>query len=261
MIFRRDLSEKKLSKLFGLNKDREGIITRYLNEKENWEVHIKNTKEFILKSAETKNKGTAVILGSGWWLDLPFEELSKLFKNLYFVDISHPNQIKHKSKQFLNIELITADISGTFKSIYKISKKKNSEITPSNFKININNFGLPKDLKIDFLVSLNLLNQLSYFPKNYLLRNELVSENDAKKIVKEIEQKHIFSLLKNKSCIIADFFQYEYDFNDVLQKETIRTLAEFPKNVSIKEWIWDFDLSGNFIKNRKVKFKVAALQV
>ncbi|NPA45098.1 MAG: hypothetical protein GXO49_06160, partial [Chlorobi bacterium] len=245
---------------FGLNKDREGIITRYLKEKNNWTPHLNNSKKYILNSAKNKKKETAVILGSGWWLDLPYIELSKMFKKLYFVDISHPNQIKHKAKQFTNIELVTADISGTFKSIYELKKKRSSNII-NDLNIDVNNFGLPKNIKADFVVSLNLINQLSYFPKAFLLKHELISENEVNDIVKKIEDTHIANLPKNKSCIIADFYQYEYDFKDVLKKESIRTLAELPKNNSRKEWIWDFDLSGNFINNRKVKFNVAALQV
>ncbi len=258
MIFNNKLTEKKFSKLFGLNKDREGIITRYLNEKQNWESHLNNTKEYILNSAKNKNKEIAVILGSGWWLDLPYKELSEMFNKLILIDISHPNQIKHKAKQFSNIELITADISGTFKSIYEISKAKKSI---NDFSIDINKFGLNKDVVPDFVVSLNLLNQLSYFPKQYLLENELISENEVADIVKRIEQKHIDNLPKNKSCLIADFYQYEYDNKNNLVKKTIRTIAELPTNSSRKEWIWDFDLSGNFINNRNVKFKVAAIQV
>lgn len=261
MIFKKEISNKKLEKLFRLNKDREGIITRYLKEKENWEKHLNNSKAYVLNSAENKKKDCALILGSGWWLDLPYIELSKMFKNLYFIDISHPNQIKHKAKQFTNIELITADISGTFKSIFEISKKQSSIISAEQFKIDINNFGLSKNIKPDFVVSLNLINQLSYFPKKFLLKNGLISEEGSQFIVKKIEQEHLKNLPKNKSCIIADFHQLEYDFNDVLQKETIRTLAKLPENNSRKEWVWDFDFSGNFINNRKVKFKVAAVQV
>jgi len=259
MILNNKISSKKLGKLFGLNKDREGIIKRYIDEKQNWKKHLNNSKDFILKSTENKNKGIAIILGSGWWLDLPYEELSMIFKKLYFVDISHPNQIKHKAKQFSNIELITADISGTFKSIYEIKKQKSKSI--NDFYIDINNFGLPKGIKADFIVSLNLLNQLSYFPKSFLLKNKLISKKKIKDIVKNIEQSHIDNLPKNKSCIIVDFYQYEYDFNDILQTETKRTSIKLPNNSSRKEWVWDFDLSGNFINKRKVKFKVAALQV
>ncbi len=260
MIFNKNISQKKLSKAFGINSDREGIITRYLSEKNNWEVHLQNSKQYILDASKIKNKNIAVILGSGWWLDIPYKELSKTFNKLYFIDISHPNQIKHKAKQYPNIELITADISGTLKSIYEIKKSK-KEFKISNLSIDVNNFGLPKEIKPDFIVSLNLLNQLSYFPKTFLLRHELISENEVNDIVKKIEDAHIANLPKNKSCIIADFYQYEYDFKDVLKKESIRTLAELPKNNSRKEWIWDFDLSGNFINNKKIKFKVAALQV
>lgn len=258
MIFNKKITTKKLSKLFGLNKDREGIITRYLSEKDNWKSHLENSKKYILDSAQNKKKDVAVILGTGWWLDIPYIELSRMFKTLYFIDISHPNQIKHKAKQFSNIELITADISGTFTSLHKIKKGTDNL---NSFKVDVNNFGLPNNIEPDFIASINLLNQLSYFPKNYLQKHELVSEDEVEDIVKKIEHAHINNLPKDKSCIIADFHQYEYDFDNNLKNETIRTLVELPHNSSRKEWIWDFDLSGNFINNRKVKFKVCALQV
>ncbi len=255
------ISQKKLSKVFGLNKDREGLITRYLNEKKNWESHIQNTKQYILKATENKKKGLCVILGSGWWLDLPYQELSAIFKNLIFIDISHPNQIIHKAKKFKNIELIKADVSGAFMPVYKYFKGKggfpdNNEFLPEN-----NTFGLPDNLKPDFVVSLNILNQLSFFPKKFLSSNKLVKEDKINHIVKKIEEHHINNLPLNKSCLITDYLQYEYDNENKLLQEMKRLVADLPVNSSRKEWIWDFDLSGNFINNRKVRFKCAALQV
>jgi len=260
MIFNKNISQKTLSKTFGINSDREGIITRYLSEKNNWEAHLQNSKQYILDASKTKDKNIAVILGSGWWLDIPYKELSEIFHKLYFIDISHPNQIIHKAKKYPNIELITADISGTLKLVYEIKKHK-KEFNINNFNIDVNNFGIPKEIKPDFIVSLNLLNQLSYFPKHYLLKHEVISKKEVKIIVEKIEQSHLNNLQKNKSCIIADFYQYEYSFDNILQKEFKRTTVNIPVNSTRKEWIWDFDLSGNFINNKKIKFKVAALQV
>ncbi len=47
---------KNIAAKFGFNKDKEGLITRYLFEKKNWETHIYNTKNYILESAENKKK-------------------------------------------------------------------------------------------------------------------------------------------------------------------------------------------------------------
>ncbi len=255
------ISYKKLAKLFGLQKDREGLILRYLNERDNWESHLQNTKSFILRSAKNKQKGTAVILGSGWWLDIPYEELAEMFNKLILVDISHPNQIKHKAKKYNNIELITADISGTLKSIYEIKRGGNTILAPDDFIVETNNFGFGKKNEADFVVSLNILNQLSFFAKKYLIGNDIFSENEANIIAEMIEQKHIESLPKNKSCLIVDYLQFDYDNDNNLLSESNRLKIDLPKDKIKKEWIWDFDMLGNFIKNRIVKFKVAALQV
>ncbi len=255
------ISYKKLAKLFGLQKDREDLISIYFNERDNWESHLQNTKSFILRSAKNKKKRTAVILGSGWWLDMPHEELSEMFNKLILVDISHPNQIKHKAKKYNNIELITADISGTLKSIYEIKRGGKKFLAPEDFIVETNNFGLKKRIEADFIVSLNILNQLSFFAKKYLIGNDILSKNEANIIAQMIEQKHIESLAKNKSCLIVDYLQFEYDSDNNLLSESNRLKTDLPKDKIKEEWIWDFDLSGNFIKNRIVKFKVAALQV
>ena len=256
----KDFSQKKLSKIFGLNKDREGLITRYFNEQKNWESHIQQTKQFILKAAENKKKGLGVILGSGWWLDLPYHELSSIFERLIFIDITHPNQIIHKAKKFPNIELVEADISGALLPLYEMFKQKKQDLDIT--KLNIENkLGIPNDIQADFVVSLNLLNQLSFFSKNYLNKKKLVSNDKINEIVKLIEQTHINNLPINKSCLITDYYQYEYDQEGILLNESKRLSVELPINSSREEWVWDFDLSGNFINNRKVKFKCAALQV
>jgi len=251
------ISQKKISKIFGFNKDREGLIKRYLNEKDNWKNHLQNSKKYILKSAENKKKGNAVILGSGWWLDLPYKELSEMFSELFFIDITHPVQIIHKAKKYPNINLITADISCTLNTIYKINKDK---LRNTNL-FNDNNLGILENISPDFVVSLNILNQLSFFPKKYMKEKRLFSEKEIEQKTKEIEQNHIKNLPENKSCLITDFYQYEYNNKNVLLKETRRLKTELPENNSREEWIWDFDLKGNFINNRKIRFKVAALQV
>ena len=35
--------------------DQQGIIRRYQREKEGWDIHLNNSKQFILESSKTKN--------------------------------------------------------------------------------------------------------------------------------------------------------------------------------------------------------------
>ncbi|MDX9697808.1 MAG: hypothetical protein RBT49_18595, partial [Bacteroidales bacterium] len=59
--------------------DQQGIIKRYLREKEGWDIHISKTKQAVLQSSNTKKKGKVLVLGSGWLLDCPINELSQNF--------------------------------------------------------------------------------------------------------------------------------------------------------------------------------------
>ena len=53
---------KKLRKTFGFNKDREGLITRYLHEKHNWQKHIENTKKYILSKNREEQRGRDILV-------------------------------------------------------------------------------------------------------------------------------------------------------------------------------------------------------
>lgn len=246
---------KKIRRKFGFNKDREGIITRYIQEEQNWQSHIDRTKSFILDTAETKKKDLCIVLGSGWLLDIPILELSEMFNEVQLFDISHPAQILHKYRTYDNIKFVDSDITGALSLILKRNyhSKHLSEIS----KI-IDS--MPYDTKADYVISANILSQLSFFPDDYLKKKDFDDDEEIKEFIKTIEQNHIDNLPKNNSCLISDYYQYIYDNNDNLLFEENRLLIELPKKIH-KEWIWDFDLSGNYKPNKKVRFKVAALQV
>ena len=252
---------KKLRKTFGFNKDREGLITRYLHEKHNWQKHIENTKKYILRSAEDKKKQICVVLGSGWLLDIPLDELHNMFERLIIADISHPSQIKHKAKKYDHLELVDVDISQVLNTLVSKSFKKQKDKNLSRVIKRNHFFGLDKNIKPDFVVSVNLLNQLSFFPKRHLSNMGSFSDKEIKEFIISLEQNHLDNLPKGKSCIIIDHYQLEFDRKEKLLAEKGRISIKLPYNKTKEEWIWDFDLSGNYINGRNVKFKVAALQV
>lgn len=245
---------KKVRRKFGFSKDKEGLITRYLQEKQNWQSHIDHSKEFILKTAESKKKELCIVLGSGWLLDIPIIELSNLFRKVQLRDISHPSQIIHKFRKYNNIEFVDVDITGVLSQILKRNyhSEKLSDINFSN--------QFQYDVKPDFVISANILSQLSFFPKVHLQRLDFDGKDEIIEFAKNIERTHINNLPRNKSCLISEYRQFTYDKNDKLVFEENRLLIDLPDKRK-DEWIWDFDLSGNFKTNKKVRFKVAALQV
>ena len=77
--------QRKLLRKLGFFLDSEGILNRYYREKGAWDSHLENTKKAILQSAESKGKNIAVVLGSGWLLDVPLAELAEMFGKVYLV--------------------------------------------------------------------------------------------------------------------------------------------------------------------------------
>ncbi len=251
----------KIRRKFGFNADRSGIMSRYLNEEKNWFEHLNNTKDFILKNISGKNKDICLIIGSGWCLDVPVVQLSEIFKKVILADIIHPRQIEHKFRNFPGIEFITLDLTGILKPLLTYKKEKTEKQNLYTFLNKQNKVSFIEQINPDFVVSANILSQIAYFPSEYIKRYKLASENELLKIQEMIEKRHLDMLPEKKSILITDFFELEYNFSGQVIKEKNRLSFSLPKEKIIKEWTWDFDLSGNYYTGNPVKFKVAALQV
>jgi len=244
---------------FEFKKDQSGIINRYLREKGGWDSHLTNTKNFILHATKNKEKNICVVLGSGWLLDVPVDELSKIFKELYLIDIVHPRQITHKYRKYQNIKFIEADISGFIEPVYYFLKEKNNthsslttikqELT-NEFKEIIN--------KASLVISVNILNQLDILICDYVSKSDLYSDKEIYAFRKTIQQKHIEMLPKNKSCIITDYEELNYDDNMQLVKNKPLVYIDLPTGKNIQKWKWNFDLSKTYHKEYKTIFKVMA---
>lgn len=254
----------KIQRKFKYKADQKGIAVRYLREKENWQPHLINSKNFILKSAKSKNKKVAVVLGSGWWLDVPAEELSKLFETIYLVDIIHPKEIVHKARKYPNIKFIETDITGQTENIFELVKnykKTKSKINLLDLQPQNTNFGLPENVKPDFIVSINLLNQLDILITSYLWNHNIYTEQEISKFQKKIQQNHINSLQENKTCLITDYKELNFDNKKNLTEEKQLVFVPFPKGKFEQEWTWKFDLTGNYNKNSQTIFKVKAIDL
>jgi hypothetical protein len=249
---------RKIRRKFGFNKDRDGLITRYLGEQKNWQSHLENTKSYILNSVPPANKKLCLILGSGWLLDIPIDDLCRMFDKVILADISHPAQIKHKFLHHEKIEFVNTEITSVLGSILG----RNHRSKPlSEIEFEGRPFGHELEFEPDFVISANILSQLSFFPKDYLQKVDIDTTEEIREFSRMIEQNHIARLPKERSCLIADHYQYVYDKKDKLVSEKSRILTDLPENETNKEWIWDFDLSGRYKVNKKVRFKVSAQRV
>src|SRR6056297_2074489 len=204
--------QKKMVRKMNFISDQEGIINRYLREQSNWEGHLQNTKKFILNSYSDQNIKNLAILGSGWLLDLPLEELSKKYNKILLVDVHHPPQIIKKTESYKNISLFETDLSGGgIKFCWDLRKAKEEHFS----KFILEDFKPQKPefpFKPDAFVSLNLLNQLDILLVDFLKkRNVRIVDTEIKKFRKIIQQFHLDWITKKPGCLITDVKEINQD--------------------------------------------------
>lgn len=256
MIFK-NLAENFSTKI-KLNKmqytqDQKGIARRFLREKEAWDNHFFNSKQFILKSAIEKKKSNLVVLGSGWLFDLPIDELASQFKNIRLIDIIHPKQIVKKVKKYSNVQLENADITGgLIDYFYKNASNRFVDTeTISKFK-----FAIPES---DFVISLNIMCQLHIILIDYIKKFDSYSSNHILELEKIIQTSHLSILPKNKTCLITDIEEEIYSEDNQLIGVNPLIRVDLPKGKFSNKWQWKFDSKMTYRENAKTYFNTLAL--
>ena len=245
----------------GYYSDQQGIMNRYLREGAEWKGHLENTKEFIINAARGKGNNSVVIFGSGWLLDVPLEFLCKNFNSVLLVDIFHPVQVQHKIQKFKNARLIFDDITGGIsKKIYHLTKnylKTKSKIPLSDIKCDFSKF----NFDCDFIVSLNILNQLDIIIIDYLKKFDIYKKFELLEFRKYIQSSHIGLLPPNRSCLITDYEESIFNDKKELEKTNPLVFTEIPGKDRSAEWQWKFDSDQTYYPGKNVVFKVIALEI
>jgi hypothetical protein len=244
----------------GFLSDQEGIINRYIREEGAWDPHLNKTRKFILDSVKGKTIQTIAVLGSGWLLDVPLEELTEQYEKVLLIDIFHPPQIVHKAKAYLNVKLIDEDLTGgTVQDVYSLvrsfkrsGKKKSIEkIVCSEFK---------PEYKVDYYVSVNLLNQLDILIIDYLKKYNIYSDKELLELRRHIQKCHLDSLPFGKSCMITDYEEWLFK-EDFLEKKNPLIYIKLPDGKRKTTWEWEFDTKMEYNKGRKTVFNVVAIEL
>ncbi len=240
--------------------DQEGIISRFLNESSNWEPHLHKSKEFVLDCIRGKNIPVITILGSGWLLDVPIEELQKKCEKILLIDIFHPPQVLRKIRDLPGVEAIQQDITGgMIEQAYQLVKEfrktgRKQEIA------DLQSAGFVPDVPPGFLVSLNILNQLDILIVDYLKKFSIYTGAEIMALRKMIQQSHIDSLPRNRSCIITDFEERVYE-DDRLERINPLVHVSLPEGKRKANWEWLFDAQKTYHSGKITRFNVVAIEL
>lgn len=232
--------------------DQKGIMKRFIAEGDNWNVHLFNAKDYIMESLPPSAKSIAV-LGSGWLLDVPMDSLLKNNIEINLFDISHPQQIRNKYKNNEEVKFITADLTN---GLVDIAKKTKSF---GGFLNDFERMQCYEGLKdFDFVVSLNLLNQLDILLCDLLKIKFKIDDVSLLDIRKRIQQFHVNSLPKNKSCIITDY--EEVNYRNSYEDGSVSSLIyiDLSRLKNTREWHWNFDTLKSYKNDYCTMFNVIA---
>jgi len=249
---------KKILRKTGIIKDQKGIINRFLREKQHWQTHMENTQNFITQAAAHRKKHIAVILGSGWLLDIPLQRLSQMFEVVHLYDIYHPPQIVKKVKNYSNVKLFQADISGgkiqlAYEVVRQFKRKKEKNL-PAIF--DQGEFQL--SYKSDLVISCNILTQLNTLITSHLKRKPIYSDQELKTIAASIQEQHIKFLKQQNGCLITEYEEELHDRNNNLGGIKPLLHTNVPEGINTQKWQWKFDTKMFYRENFKTYFNVIA---
>ena len=243
----------------GFVRDQEGIMNRYLREHSGWEVHLKRTRSFIETSFSQGSVGSVAILGSGWLLDVPLENLTRRFDRVFLADIHHPPQIRRKVRDLKQVELVTADLSGgAVHQLWELHRQKKLH-TNASWPGDITLEPPLAHLETDAYVSVNLLNQLDIMLCDFLRRHgyfKLAAPDGFRKMIQSF---HLEWITRKPGCLITDTTEFNLDREG---NESARGLlyTELPSGFRSEQWDWEFDTMKTYRPGNRTRMRVRAVE-
>jgi hypothetical protein len=237
-----------------------GLIYRRMNQGSEWDRHLENCRNFIIKTIDHFTPSHITVIGSGWLLDLPLAELVERSVKTTLIDIVHPPDVREQTEGIDNIELIETDATGGL--ISEVWKKAGG-FSLLRRKTALSDIVVPEFVAGSdpgLVISLNILTQLEVRIIELIRRRTMATEDELLKFRTEIQEKHINFLKKHNSVLITDYAEIVRGKNG--ETKTVATLlTSLPDSRLRDEWIWNFDLIGSdYYTNRSV-MKIIAITV
>jgi hypothetical protein len=241
-------------------RDQEGIINRYLRERESWGEHLGYTKSFIASSFQDLEADTVAVLGSGWLLDVPMDHLLSRFKRIILADIAHPRQIRHKYRERKELEFVECDLSGgAIGQVWQISKTACDKAGRLEMIKEIR-LEAPTELDAaDACISVNLLNQLDILLVEFMEASFSLQHEELSGFRKKLQAFHLEWLGRKPGCLISDVREIS---RDKTGNETVidNLYANLPEGIRKGKWTWNFDNSGSYRPGQQITMEVKAVE-
>lgn len=232
-------------------------MSRFIREGQGWNSHLNSTKRFIVDALCDLKPQSVRILGSGWLLDAPMEELLSCCQKIILVDIAHPAQILHRYEQNPKVVFETTDLNNLTEYLFSTPAKSLNFFAVSN---QISHSKKPIYTE-DLVISLNILSQLNDYPIPVLAKRLKLSQLQADELSKQIQANHLNSLPKGKSVLITDY-EEEYDDEDgAFLGASPTVFVDIERGKPAQEWEWYFDTHFIYREDCQTTLKVLAVRL
>jgi len=220
-----------------------------------WQSHLDNTRRFVLSAAEQcRDRGKAVILGSGLLLDVPLAGLSALFKDVVLKDVVCFPEIRKQISRYRNARFVEHDVTGLAERLYDL-RQKDFQHLPEPQRARTD-----EDHDAGLVVSLNILSQLWVVPRTYAANQRPGLPHDRlEDWCRQIVEAHYASLasLSCDVCLVADhaFIKRDGSGSVISRASTIYGLVLPIPDAS---WTWNIVPAGNDGRSSSKELNVGA---
>jgi hypothetical protein len=241
-------------KRMGYLKELIAIEARHRRCARAWTPHLAHCRRTILKATESVGRRRVTVLGSGWLMDVPLDELADLFEEVVLVDVFHMPSIAKRIRGRANVRLVADDVTGLIEATYRhVIEGKTGPLPPP-----VADTGPLAGA--DLVVSANVLTQLPLMPMAWVrAKGRDYDEEKTKAFARHIVEHHLdlLAALPGRVCLLTETERLVVTGREVLHRIDPLFGAAFPYRG--RRWTWDIAPRPELSSRYDLRFRMTGI--
>jgi hypothetical protein len=236
-------------------------MQRFLREGHNWESHLSNSQQVILREVNRVQPKTIAILGSGWLLDVPLKPLTEQNAQIYLFDIAHPKKVLNRFRRVESVHFVNIDL--TFGAIDRVTgfAKNPSDFGYGALLKGIRSISSQPFSTFDLVISVNTLSQLHAPLTGLFEAKGSMGKYNFPELIETIQTLHIQSLPHGRSLLITETDEELLNEKHKAVSISPRVFTHVSEFEMLQEWEWLFDTHSTYIDDYIIRKRVGAYRL
>jgi hypothetical protein len=236
-------------------------MQRFLREGHNWESHLSNSQQVILREVNRVQPKTIAILGSGWLLDVPLKQLMEQNAQIYLFDIAHPKKVLNRFRRAESVHFVNIDLTfGAIDRVFDFAKRP-SEFAYGAFLNDIRLCSEQPFSGFDLVISVNTLSQLHAPLTGLFEAKGKMDKYNFPELIETIQIQHIQSLPRGRTLLITETDEELLNGKHKAVSISPRVFTPVLEFEMLQEWEWLFDTHSTYIDDYTIRKRVGAFRV